>query len=69
MQQEERLIELESRIAHQDHSMRGLSDEIYRLRKKIDQLETTCHFLVEQLREQARASSGAAPGDEPPPHY
>ncbi len=69
MQQEDRLIELESRIAHQDHSIHGLSDEIFRLRKKLDDLETTCNFLVEQLREQAGATSDANPGDEQPPHY
>lgn len=69
MQQEDRLIELESRIAHQDHSINGLSDEIYRLRKKIDDLETTCSFLAEQLREQAGASKTADFADEPPPHY
>lgn len=69
MSQEERLIELESRIAHQDHSIHTLGEEVYRQQKKLDHLETTCNFLVKQLKEQAGASSSADRGDEKPPHY
>jgi len=69
MSQEERLIELESKIAHQDHSIHTLSEEVFRQQKKLDHLEATCNFLVEQLKVQTGASSPANPGDEKPPHY
>ena len=69
MSQDERLIDIESRIAHQDHSIQAMGDEIYRQQKKLDQLEATCDFLVEQLKTQAGASSPTDPGSERPPHY
>jgi len=69
MSQEERLIELESRIAHQDHSIHTLGEEVYRQQKKLDHLEATCNFLAEQLKAQTGASSPANPADEMPPHY
>ncbi len=69
MSQEERLIELESRIAHQDHSIHTLGKEVYRQQKKLDHLEATCNFLIEQLKTNAGASPPANPGDEKPPHY
>ena len=69
MSQEERLIELESRVAHQDHSIHTLGEEVYQQQKKLDHLESTCNFLVEQIRSQAGASSPADSGDEKPPHY
>lgn len=69
MSQDERLIDLESRIAHQEHSIQTLGDELYRQQKKLELLETKCNFLAEQLRTQAGAASPAAPADEKPPHY
>jgi SlyX protein len=69
MSQEERLIDLESRIAHQDHSIHTLGEEVYRQQKKLDHLEATCNFLVEQLKVRTGASSPANPDDEKPPHY
>jgi SlyX protein len=69
MSQDERLIEIESRIAHQDHSIQAMGDEIYRQQKKLDHLEATCNFLVEQLKTQAGAASPADSGNEKPPHY
>jgi len=69
MSQKERLVELESRIAHQDHSIRTLGEEIYRQQKKLDHLEATCNFLVEQLKMQSTTAATSDPGNEKPPHY
>ncbi len=69
MSQDERLIEIESRIAHQDHSIQAMGDEIYLQQKKLDHLEATCNLLVEQLKTQAGASSATDSGSEKPPHY
>lgn len=69
MSQDERLIELEAKIAHQEHSIHTLGEELYRQQKKLDQLESTCNFLVEQLRTQAGSASTANTDDDKPPHY
>ncbi len=69
MSKEERLIELESRLAHQDHSLQTLGEEVYRQQKKLDHLEATCKFLLEQLKTPTGASPGNDPDDEVPPHY
>ncbi|MAF82963.1 MAG: SlyX family protein [Gammaproteobacteria bacterium] len=69
MSQEERLNELESKIAHQDHAIHTLGEEVYQQQKKLDHLETTCNFLIEQLKTNTGASSPTEPDDEKPPHY
>jgi SlyX protein len=69
MSQDERLIELESKIAHQEHSLQTLGEELYLQQQKLEQLETTCNFLAEQLKTQAGSASAINTGDEKPPHY
>ena len=69
MSQNERLIELETRIAHQDHTIHALSEEIYRHQKKLDHLEVTCNFLVAQLKAQPSASASTDADNDKPPHY
>ncbi|HJP38478.1 MAG TPA: SlyX family protein [Gammaproteobacteria bacterium] len=69
MSQEEHLIELESKIAHQDHAIHTLGEEVYRQQKKLDHLETTCNFLIEQLKKNTGTLSPTNPDDEKPPHY
>jgi len=67
--QDKRLIELESRVAHQDHTIHALGDEIYLHQKKLDHLEATCNFLVAQLKTQSGTSTPADTGNDKPPHY
>ncbi|MEM7432060.1 MAG: SlyX family protein [Pseudomonadota bacterium] len=66
---EERLVEIESKLAHQDQLVYELNDVVTNQQAKIMQLET----LVESLLERVRALGDAAPagsvGDERPPHY
>ncbi len=69
MNHKEHLIELESRIAHQDQTIQTLGEEIYRQQKKLDHLEATCNFLVEQFKIQSDTSALTDPGTEKPPHY
>jgi SlyX protein len=66
---EERLIDLEARIAHQDESLRELSSELYAQQRSLERLEATCKFLVEQLRTRTDDASAGISSDEKPPHY
>ena len=67
MSAEARLIELEARIAHQDQAINDLSQEIYEQQKRIEKLEATCKYLLEQSR-QLPAPEGSDE-NEKPPHY
>lgn len=73
MSDDERLIDLESRIAYQDETLRVLSDAVASQQKQIDQLQGFCRQLLERLK--ARAQDGGGSGesfsaaDEVPPHY
>ncbi|CAN5866959.1 hypothetical protein BH11PSE12_BH11PSE12_06650 [soil metagenome] len=67
---EERLIDLEVRIARQDDLVDTLNTQVYRQQKKIDDLEALCLALAGRLRELAvSASQRTAVMDERPPHY
>ncbi|PWV61658.1 SlyX family protein [Plasticicumulans acidivorans] len=66
---EDRIIELEIRLAHQDALLADLSDVLYRQGREIDTLRLEMQRLREQLRAQT-ASNIALPSEEtPPPHY
>ena len=69
MATEERFINLDSRIAHQDQSIHELSDEIYRQRKQLEQLEATCQRPVERIRKLTEPTGNEDHGTEQPPHY
>ena len=70
MSQEERLIDLEIRLARQDDLLDTLNTQMYQQQKKIDELEKLCTALATRLREVAISTSQRqAPIDERPPHY
>lgn len=69
MGHDDRLTELESRIAHQEHSIQTLSEEIFAQQKKIEALETRCEYLLEQFRTHSLQTGPDKQQDEVPPHY
>ncbi|MBY0573635.1 MAG: SlyX family protein [Undibacterium sp.] len=70
MSQEERLVDLEIRIARQDDLVDTLNTQVYQQQKKIDELEKLCLALASRLREIAiNASQRGGAVDERPPHY
>ena len=69
MATEERLINLEAKIAHQDQALLELSEEVYQQQKRLAELETTCEYLLGRVRAQPAAAGPEDSGDEQPPHY
>jgi SlyX protein len=65
---EDRLIDLETRLAYQEASLQSLSDTLAAQARQIERLQRTCLQLLERA-----ASDGAAEkaslSVEPPPHY
>ena len=63
---ENRIDELEIRIAHQDRTIADLSDMLTAQWKKIELLERQLRRLGEELESM---ESGDAPANQKPPHY
>lgn len=64
---EERFIDLESRLAHQDELLNQLNEVVTEQQGRIMQLEEMVRVLVDRVR--AAGESVADDGDERPPHY
>ena len=67
MNQEDRFVDIEIKLAHQEDLVESLNDVVYQQTRRIDQLEAMVNQLVEHIRNNAQ--SGTTPSNEPPPHY
>ena len=66
---EDRLVDIETKIAFQENIIKDLSDEVYKQQKQIDSLNESLKLLLDQLRESSSLSTGINLQDEKPPHY
>ncbi len=70
---EERLVNIETKIALQEDLLEELNKTVYQQQKKLDQLEEVCRTLarhIESLAESgAEAGTEGQPVNERPPHY
>ena len=67
---EERLVEIETKIAFQEKTIQDLSDVIYEQQQEIERLGSTCDDLMKRVKELSEFTPGIdAPANERPPHY
>ena len=66
---EERFIDLESRLAHQDQMLHELNDVVTDQQAKLMQLEELCRMLTDRVRSLGEGMPAGDPADERPPHY
>lgn len=66
---EERLVDIESKLAHQDQLLIELNEVITDQQAKIMRLEELYSALVEWVRSMGEALPGNSSQDERPPHY
>lgn len=67
---EERLTDIETKLAYQEKTIKDLNDVIYEQQKEIERLKSTCDKLLKLVRDNAQAVSIiTAPANEEPPHY
>lgn len=67
---ENRLVELETRLAYQDDVVLALNDVVSRQQRQIDNLESVVRMLIERIRQLPVSSDTAdATAPEIPPHY
>ena len=64
---EERFIDLETRLAHQDHLLNELNDVVTRQQAKITQLDELCQSLITRVRSIGEALPDVEGADERPP--
>ena len=66
---DERLVNIETKIAYQEDTIQALNDVVCNQQKQIDQLEATCKLLFDRLKNMSSTKVDESPADEKPPHY
>ena len=66
---EDRLVDLETRLAYQDQLVDELNKLVYEQDKRLRKLEETCKELSKQFTSLAEDSGVTEYDDQPPPHY
>lgn len=66
---EERLINIETKIAYQEDLIEELNKTVYQQQLKIDRLEAICRSLANHIESLTAAKNEGMPANERPPHY
>lgn len=66
---EERLVDIETKIAYQEDLVQELNKLVYQQQKKIDHLEAICESLINHIKDLSEAVSEGNVAHEKPPHY
>jgi SlyX protein len=66
---EQRFVDLETKLAHQEHLLLELNDVITKQQENIMRLEKLCDSIIERVRSLGEALPTDANVDEKPPHY
>jgi SlyX protein len=66
---EDRMVEIEIKVARQEELVEALNQIVYRQQKKIDELEALCAALARRIKELQGIDTERSPAHEKPPHY
>ena len=66
---EDRLVDIESKLAHQEQLLLELDSVITAQQARIMHLEQLCNSLVDRVRTIGESMPEDGPTDERPPHY
>jgi SlyX protein len=66
---EEHLIDIETKLAHQEHLLAELNEALSDQQVQIGRLERLCQSLIDRVKSLAEGTDAGPPSDEPPPHY
>jgi SlyX protein len=66
---EERFIDIESKLAHQEQLLNELNEVLTEQQARIMQLEQLNTSLIERVRAIGESAPGEGAQDERPPHY
>jgi SlyX protein len=66
---EERLVELETKLAYQEQALEQLNEAMLHQQRIIEQLERRLRTLGDRVDNLADPGQAVMPADERPPHY
>jgi SlyX protein len=66
---EQRFVDLETKLAHQEHLLLELNDVITKQQENIMRLEELCDSIIERVRSLGEVAPAGVDVDEKPPHY
>jgi len=66
---EQRLVDLEMKVAFQEDTIDSLSDEIALLNELIDKQRTQLEYVANKIGEMVQSPMGSQAPEPPPPHY
>ena len=66
---EERLVNIETKIAFQEDLIEELNKVVYQQQQKLNQLEAICKSLARHIQSLAEAGNERKAVNEMPPHY
>ena len=66
---ENRFVDIESKLAHQEHLLLELNEVITKQQEKIMRLESLCESIIERIRSIGDTGHGDPNAEEVPPHY
>ncbi len=69
MSTEDRIIDIEIKVARQEDMVDALNQMVYQQQKKIDELEALCSALAMHIKDMRQADAERNPANERPPHY
>lgn len=65
----ERIVEAETRLAFQEHTLQALNDVVTRQQQQIEVLFREVNTLKDRLRAATPSLVGPLEDEKPPPHY
>ena len=66
---EDRLVQIETKLAHQEQMLTELDDALTTQQSTIMTLERMCASMAERMQSLGGDETATPPGDERPPHY
>jgi len=66
---DDQLIDIETKIAHQEHTVAELNDVLTSQQAQIANLELQVRTLTDRVKAISEAAPGGGDDDGPPPHY
>ncbi|MBU1691301.1 MAG: SlyX family protein [Gammaproteobacteria bacterium] len=69
MSDEERLVDIEIKLSHQENTVEELNKVVCQQQKKLDHLEAVCEALIRHVKELSDGAAEQRTANETPPHY
>lgn len=66
---DERFMDIETKLAFQEHTIDELNEVVIRQQAEIDRLKRTTEYLLDKMEQLVDTHMERAPADDKPPHY